>query len=984
MALEEIFDQDKAKELLKEMDLPLEHPQFFSKLFTILTTSLKKKGIYEGNLYAKVCVEEYNQLSLHLDASKVQDSCSVRNVLKTRAIAQLLINEDGEIDFDALHRLLEEFRGHLYSLGPERQNDAFRQEHILRVLEALSERPEIRKLILSISRPYSHRNAEILIRETLQLSPKESLTDAHARRAALSAWMCFLRQSVGSCFGTAPAIIVQQEQYSLFLQDILDLLAKGRLSRVIAGEEFSVPISYSWGKGDLKRPVLIHKHELDQQAKLWWSPGLLSALKEVGVLDGGLSIAKRRAQLKDWIAEIVLEMSDFRGYCILTCDQILKLILMKHHQVTEAQLESAASHSHDVFSGPVMLSSIESHERKTGIKQFQDDYDKAQNTFVSLADNALLKAWEFTIASFAETKSTFTRWNLYSSLGLEYQEPRGIGETLYLSVKNSLDQANEEVRRLQEEYEVSYSYIKGLERRLRRASSEDEARWLNSDYRGRLYELQNLEEMRNEAHEKAQKFASMYQVMIEEYYRLFPQYFQEVYDADMHLAAGQYDDSPAGFRLLYKHGRTNSSLWSLIDNAEEFIESLASFFIATENDLIHLEDLKGLEKEVNQAISDIINLVRTEDFLTTAFYRMAKAHKTPLVKDPLNNLDKIEKKPWSYTSGGNVETLISGYYGREQKPSVEERWVENEMELLVFLVDTLKKLTYQEMEDYGKFPEKSFLMHSPTHAFLLKPFRDPFSHSWKTDAYTYIWVRDYFVQPRINFYNNLLLDESMLQSIVQGVAQELEPSESLQFKQLFRFLPKKMRPNEFRDFVERQMGRKMRFKTFSLDDLDAYMYTHLPLFPHYQLEDKLKRIVEDIGVFSEKEQVEMVKLFEFFPKIIGNVVIGSKQLREIICSLILLFKGRTSSPVNYADLVQRSMENLGYAAPRPIIFSDTNWVRGEFAFVVNPGTAKLEFWNLDQNGTLGFPMTAWEQWLNGSRRDIPWGVYYMPHEYVSK
>ena len=52
-----------------------------------------------------------------------------------------------------------------------------------------------------------------------------------------------------------------------------------------------------------------------------------------------------------------------------------------------------------------------------------------------------------------------------------------------------------------------------------------------------------------------------------------PEYFQEVYDADMHedVEGSLYDDSPAGFRLLYKHGRRNPGTWTLIHTPESIL-----------------------------------------------------------------------------------------------------------------------------------------------------------------------------------------------------------------------------------------------------------------------------------------------------------------------------------------------------------------------------------------------------------------------------
>ena len=97
--------------------------------------------------------------------------------------------------------------------------------------------------------PYSNKIAEQIIGDTLQLHEKTPITDAHARRAALSALICYLRQNVGSCFATAPCIVVHDEQPLQFLKDINELLNTGRLKRTWSGVEYSVPFKSHMGFG---------------------------------------------------------------------------------------------------------------------------------------------------------------------------------------------------------------------------------------------------------------------------------------------------------------------------------------------------------------------------------------------------------------------------------------------------------------------------------------------------------------------------------------------------------------------------------------------------------------------------------------------------------------------------------------------------------------------------------------------------------------
>jgi hypothetical protein len=83
--------------------------------------------------------------------------------------------------------------------------------------------------------------------ETIQISPliKEK-SKAAVRRAVLQAHLTPLRQTIGSCFATAPAIMIQREQPHQFLRDMDSLLSAGELLR----GDIAVPLSPSWD-GDL-------------------------------------------------------------------------------------------------------------------------------------------------------------------------------------------------------------------------------------------------------------------------------------------------------------------------------------------------------------------------------------------------------------------------------------------------------------------------------------------------------------------------------------------------------------------------------------------------------------------------------------------------------------------------------------------------------------------------------------------------------------
>lgn len=977
---------------ISDIKLPVNHPLFFAHIFSLMTKQQRSNSISQNNTIEKVIKEEYEDASRRLDRSSIQESCAVRNVLKTRRLAIILIDNKGELRVSMLPEIISLLKANLYSLGPNRQYDAVRQEHILKVLQLLHQNKDLVRLLKKISKPFSHKQADQIIRDTLQLPPNTPITDAYARRAALAAWLCYLRQNIGSCFATAPAEIIHDEQPEQFLTDLDELLSTGRLKRTFEGVEYAVPLSPTWGSGDLKKPILMCQTGPDKWTpEIWYSPGLLTALSEVEALDKHATVKHKIAQIKEWTLALLEKEMSYSHYITLTAETILRYVLLQKLKITEKDLEEYANRQ-TIVHAPMIMQLPKTEKGRGGIGEacstFHQQFLLAKTSFRSIADNALLKSWEFTLASFAETKANFSTWNLYSSLGLNPKDVGGIGQTIYQILQNKVNQANEKIQEIQYEYEQVYHQLQLTEGRLRTASTEQELHWIKAEYQSRRHEFRTLEEIRDTNADKAKRFANLFDILVDHYLSLFKDYFQEVYDADMHdIQTGPFDDSPAGFRLLYKHGRNNTSLWTRIHNSTEFIDALASFFVATEPHITSDDALKGLERDISEIVTAIINQVKTKEFLETAFYRMAEAHKTPIFKNPLEHIDQIEKKPWAYTSGGTMNTLISCYYRRNEKPTETGRWVDNETDLLTHLIDTVKQIPPASIAPYLAEKRSSILIHSPTHAFLLKPSFRPFKDGWSNDHNTYIWARDNFISPSQQFIDSVSLDEEILNYLIEQLIEKVPYSFQHYFKKTFSHLYGKMNPWEFRqylvDTMESDRGLNIKGRpVLSGDEIDSFLYANIPFFKIDELEERLKAVFSHLPGIHQETIKHLMDLYHEMPSSFGEYrILGASSLQDICKALLCLAAQSTSKAVNYHSFVSETVQKLGYAMPKPLIFADTNWMKDFFGFVVNPGTARLELWRIDCTGSVGAPMSIWKQWVDGSRHDLTWGIYIKPQEY---
>jgi hypothetical protein len=976
-------------DILNKAAVAPDHAFFYPRVSTFLVRANEKTPVSEVEQIEQICAEEFDDLSRRLERTGIQEATAVRNVLKARMIATKLVADDGELRVDLIPLFIAAQKKKLYSLSPSHRFDAVRDVHIVKVLEFLQANKDAIRIIRHMTRPVSNRLAEQIIRDTLQVQASVPITDVHVRRAVLSSWLTMLRQSLGSCFATAPAIVVHQEQPIAFLRDLDEMMNTGSMKRTYAGKEHNVPMSSTWGNGDLKKPLILERDLNLNENKVWMSPGILAALDAVSYFPETMQTKEKIYQLHQRLQTAVNQI-EYPGHIIVTnAEELLRKLLLLHYDLTEKRVEEYLNRPKNMMQSDMMLyvsrAGTVGRAKEDLLPIFLKNIEVAKNAFRMLADNALLKSWEFTLASFSEINLNFTRWNLYASLGVNFDDPGGIGECIYKILSIKVEQANNTLKELQTEYEEVWSQCEYLMRRAQTASTEKEITWLKMEYQSRQTELYHIDKLRQMAHEKAVKIAGLYEFLMGEYDRLFFDFFQEVYDADIHdVAAGPFDDCPAGFRLLYKHGRSNPSLWTRINSLPEFIEALVSFFTITESELRTSSEIKGIENEFGLITTQIIGHVRSDEFMESAFYRMARAHNVAPVAHPLENLDKIEKKPWVYTSGGSMSTLVSSYFRREEKPTEVARWVENETELLAFFIDTVKQLPAQVQDLYAKECNKGLLMHSPTHAFSLKP--GLFKDAWQNELYTYSWIKQKLVEPALRDIDQLVVEdimaEDMVKELVLSVPQDFRP----RFKQVFQNFPYRLSPQNFRgylvDMFHSDRGlRSPRGPVLASEEIDSLIYSHLP----YIRVDAIPAVLQEVlsSLFPNDPRISDV-LGKVLPKMRARDVLSAKRLLELAKAVSALILGETRAPKNIHKALVDAFRARKQLLCCPLIVADSNWVKDYFAFVVSPMTLDLEFWSTDIYGVEGRPINYWKMWMNGSRRTPEWGIFSKPFEYVAK
>lgn len=884
-----------------------------------------------------------------------QDSFRFYCVEQARLLAAELIDEKGCFREERLEQLIDAFISDGYATRIDGRADFLFAEHAIRVLRTLRAAPQLVKNLLRFSRPLANRWAESVVRDTVGDCSTSPLTNAQIRVSVLSACLTPLRQSVGSCFATAGAILIQEEQLPLLLEDLYELLCTGMLKRTFGGVEFVVPLSPTTGAGDLRKQV-----DGEEMAGSW---ALLLALEATGLIDRALTWERRLARQKQLLDPYVAH--------ILSYGQVIRSLLLAQGGVDRQEFENFLEQERRsrMIRGGALFGQVS--KRRALCEALLGKERIAEAAFKGAYDNLLLKAWEFTIASFSEVKMEFSKWNMYASLGLHAEEEGGIGALLLHHIEIRWRESKRRFEEMEQECALAFQQVKSVEVLYKQVSSDADWRRLQGEYIARYSHFQACLELRDEAHLRTTRYAEFFSFLIKQYDTLFPLYFQEIYDADMvDVQVGPYEDAPAGFRLVYKRGRTAASLWARIDSAEEYVEAICDFFVLSSVQVAEACPWEGWSRELDDVLSQILSHLRTPEFLQSAIVRMARAHQIALPPDPMKGLDTMTKKPWAYTSGGTMEALLRIYFCKETPLTQEQCIPEGATNLLIFILDVLKSLPPSVSESFVRNPNKGMLMQSPTHAFLLHPGWPQLLEGWMDEGFTYTWVRDQWLLPRQDFYSSILLSPSQCKELSAQFAGTLPARIAHQLSGYYAL------SLTVQEFAQELLRASASLDPFLSDALDRFLYQSLPLWPSAQVPELIKELLAGIV------QTEGRTLLEGAALQMGEWVSLSQLLHLAKLHAMQLHTSR-HFPFDLHGRVVGRARALGIAPPTPLFFADSNWAERYFGFVVSPVSLQVELWQLDPTGVDGLPMSSWKPWIDGSGRK-PWVIYTRPHEYTMR
>ena len=252
-----------------------------------------------------------------------------------------------------------------------------------------------------------------------------------------------------------------------------------------------------------------------------------------------------------------------------------------------------------------------------------------------------------------------------------------------------------------------------------------------------------------------------------------------------------------------------------------------SLFLFTPPMLIANTNWEEGEKEISELMTMLVQHLQTDEFLSSALQRMAKQHNIDVHGDPL--VADLEKKPWSYTSGGTLHALIKCYYSTEKEPTEEKKQITTPMELLIFLLDTLKALPPRVTQPFEKEEHLGLLMYSPQHVPLFCSLGlSPFKQGWLDRGFSYTWARDKVLRPGEQFYRKILVDREEQSFLMRAFIAEQLNAEISQVKMALTPAKFPLDLPAFRNHLLQTL--RSFFPSGALNErVDAFLRTAFPL-----------------------------------------------------------------------------------------------------------------------------------------------------------
>lgn len=885
-----------------------------------------------------------------------------KNAQISRDLANILILEDGDLNRTLIDDCITFLENNLFSIKEDCEYENLHRQHILFILKKLSEDKNFSRQLNKLFLP-TQNYIQKLILDTLLLPKNTVLSSTHVKRAVLSALFTYLRQDIGSCFATAPAILIQQQYPEKMLKDLDDLLSSGSLLRTIKGNPITIPINLLNSLGSLHTPILVKKLGHSPIVTLAKDPSLQSVFFRINLI---------HKQTVDPLKECLelLNTPSIQSLCknpdnYITANEIICLALTYYYKLpsTKSLLQPNDLNIEDKNSS------------------YFSNFLTAKETFIHTTHNALLKSWELSLASLAEAKATFSKQHLAVALGIgNFQDSFSLTSILNHAINQEVLTINQDILAAESKYNNLKGQVDYIDTRLKHPINRQDTENLIAEFRLRRQELNRVLSEWDEYQDKQRQLQSLKNFMLNYYLENFSIYFQGIYDPEITVVdTNFYEDTLAGFRFFYTYGRKNVGTWNPLYSGNEFITALSNFFSVTEMELKDTKFSRKLGKEIERCVGEILSSIHRYDFLLGAFQRLAHFYNETLPDNPMDNLSMIKHKPWVYVSGGSPSSFLKVYFELEETPTYLVKQAESPQELLAFFADSTKDLPTAIKNYYLDQNKSLFLASSPTHLFLIDPANKMFRKCWDNDWYSYTWIRDVWETQQKDFLEKILLNKGAISRLLEEVQAEIIGNFSYKsllnevFQDLNLTIPE-FYEKTLKCFKQNKISTSTRIET----DLASLLFNLVPITQEQQLKENIDNISQKISYSSKVSYQKFQNLIEqLVPKF---SYITSKELLFLYKLLVIEASRSLYFNEDFHYRIINAMRELSLLFPAPLLLGDSNWGTkyGYFGFSVHPGTQEIDFWQFSPEGSSGTPMPNWKNFFNGKHY---WRFFSKPEYY---
>ncbi|MFZ4100129.1 MAG: hypothetical protein ACOYKZ_07395 [Chlamydiia bacterium] len=800
----------------------------------------------------------------------------------------------------------------------------------------------LRVLLMGCSKPSHLVESDQRIRLAAGLWDAGPVTDRIVRVAVLSALLTPLRQSVGSCFATAPAILIQREDPGTLLDDLRQLLDTGRLERTAGGETSAVPISLRWSSGLVLRPIPI-------VAQLFNDPGLLRAAQVAGLLPAAplhVQRARWRRLLTPYLGEKI------------SIQELLSRMI-----AADLGLEWPLATMESASGGDLMLPARVARQLR-----LQETYDRridaATQAFASIEHHPLLKTWEYTLASFTEARPQWSAHNLWTSLGLSSKDPESLGGHFTQELQAELDRLHEEHQHFVTLTEAARARHMSAQSQSAHIRSESDARRVSGEARSAQRDYDYASGNLAQIQERSEVVAELPQRFAQDVERLMPRYFQEAYDPALQgQTESIFDDTPAGFRLIFKGGVEAVRAWTWIQSPAQYLQAMREFLDRVFVELRDTPDLRVVTRDLLDLSHSTSLFLDQPAFLEGSLKRLAEAHGRPLPKHPLQHLDQCSYKPWAYESGGTLMGLVKHYFALTESPVYEEKRCERAADLVAFMVETLRALPEHVLNSITQ-PPSSLLAFSPTHAFLVQSGRPQMAEALQSGTYSYTLLTEQWMDPMEAFYRSCsIVPGEALDRLIDGWVNLLPPKLQGAARLSALGFNGSMSPMELYGALEQSLDQQLKQLDLTprlLTPLEGLLVSRLPFIPEESAAQALQSLFPELNLSSAEGNHDLTR--------------ADQRIRWVHLQSFL-----QDRPLTRTQICER-LRKGGLLAPQPFIWADSNWPFYFFALMMSPGRGVPALWRMDDEGVYGTPMTEWQRHLQPGNENS-WGLLNRPGEY---